>query len=158
MRTSIDLHNFLQSLDIPHEINLVEISATTVSMASLYLGLETSEIAKTLIVEADGVPVVVVLPGNRRLDIRKLKKITGVSDVRFADPGDMVAITGYVRGSTPPLAHDKMLPLYVDQRLLTEPVVYTCGGQSNTVLKICPNDLVAAGNARICDIADDGRV
>ncbi len=158
MRTSVDLHNYLQSLEIPHEISLVEMPARTVAMAAVSLGLDQSEIGKTLIVEADGNPLVAMIPGSRRLDARKLKAITGVSRIKLVEPEDAVSLTGYILGSIPPLAHASEMPIYVDLRLLSIPVIYTCGGQTNTVLKIKPTDLISAGNAQIVDIADDGRV
>lgn len=158
MRTSVDLHNFLQSREVPHEISVVEMPARTVSMAAATLGLDESEIGKTLIVQTDDSAVVAMLPGNRRLDVRKLKKITGANKIKLVDTEELVNLTGYVLGSIPPLAHAKEMPVYVDHRLLRIPVIYTCGGQSNAVLKIKPIDLISAGNAQIVDIADDGRV
>ncbi len=157
MRTSVDLHNFLQSREVPHEISVVEIPAKTVSMAAAALGLDKSEIGKILVMQTDDRAVVVMLPGNRRLDVRKLKKVTGASKIKFVDTEKLVDLTGYILGSIPPLAHAKEMPIYVDHRLLRVPVVYTCGGQSNAVLKIKPIDLISAGNAQIVDVADDGR-
>jgi Cys-tRNA(Pro)/Cys-tRNA(Cys) deacylase len=127
-------------------------------MAAASLGLDQSEIGKTLIVEADGIPMVVMIPGSRRLDVRKFKKTIGVNRIKLVDPEDAVSLTGYILGSIPPLAHANDMPIYIDIRLLAIPIIYTCGGQTNTVLKIKPTDLIAAGNAHIVDIADDGRV
>ncbi|MHB8841910.1 MAG: aminoacyl-tRNA deacylase [Candidatus Aquicultor sp.] len=158
MRTSVDLHNYLQSLEVPHEISLVEMPARTAAMAAMSLGLDQSEIGKTLIVEADGNPLVAMIPGSRRLDVRKLKAIIGVSKIKLVEPEDAVSLTGYILGSIPPLAHANEMPIYIDLRLLSIPVIYTCGGQTNAVLKIKPTDLISAGNAQIVDIADDGRV
>jgi len=158
MRTSIDLHNYLQSLEVPHEISLVEMPARTAAMAAASLVLDQSEIGKTLIVEADGNPLVVMIPGSRRLDVRKLKAITGASRIKLVEPQDAVSLTGYILGSIPPLAHANEMPVYIDLRLLSIPIIYTCGGQTNAVLKIKPTDLISAGNAQIVDIADDGRV
>ncbi|MBE0447960.1 MAG: YbaK/EbsC family protein [Actinobacteria bacterium] len=158
MRTSVDLHNFLQSRDVPHEICLVEMPTRTASMAAASLGLDQSEIGKTLIVEINDNPVVVIIPGDRRIDMRKLKKLTGASKVKLANPDETVNLTGYVLGGTPPVAHASNMPIYIDHRLLGVPLLYTSGGQINTVLKIKPVDLIEAGNAQIADIADDGRV
>lgn len=158
MRTSVDLHNFLQSLNIPHEISLIEVPTRTTDMAAASLGLDKSEVGKTLVVEADGQAVVVILPGSRRLDTRKLKKVTGASRIRFVTPEDVASLTGYFLSGMPPIAHASNLPVYIDHRLLSIPVIYTCGGQNNTVLKIKPTDLISAGGAQIVDVADDRRV
>lgn len=158
MRTCVDLHNYLQSRDVPHEISLIEIPAKTADMAAVSLGLDKSEVGKTLIVEADDKSVVVVIPGSRRLDVRKLKQVTGANKIKLMNSDDAVSATGYIAGSFPPLAHVEKMQIYVDHRLLRVPVIYTCGGQTNAVLKIRPVDLIEAGNAQIVDIADDGRV
>lgn len=158
MRTSVDVHNFLQSQGIPHEISLIEVPTKTTAIAASLLGLDRSEVGKTLLVEADGRPMVVVLPGDRRLDTRKLKRITGAGDIKFAEPEAAASMTGYFPHNVPPIAHASDLPIYVDIRLLSVPLIYTCGGQDNTVLKIKPVDLISAGSAHIVDIADDSRV
>lgn len=158
MRTSVDLHNFLQSREIPHEISLIETPTKTVAMAAASLGLDQSEIGKTLIIEIDGNAVVVMVPGDRRVDVKKLKKITGGNNVKLVDPDEAVSLTGYVLGGTPPVAHANDMPVYLDLRLLGVPVLYTSGGQMNTILKIRPVDLIEVGNAQIVDVADDGRV
>jgi len=158
MRTSVDLHNFLQSREVPHEISLVEMPARTAAMAAASLGLDQSEIGKTLIVEIDGNPAVVIIPGDRRVDAKKLKRITGASKVKFVDSNEAVNLTGYVLGGTPPVAHASEMAIYMDHRLLGVPLLYTSGGQVNTILKIRPVDLIEAGNAQIVDVADDGRV
>ena len=158
MRTSVDLHNFLQAQEVPHEISLVEMPARTVEAAAALLGLDKSEIGKTLIVQADEESIVVMLPGDRRLDVRKLKKVTGASKIKLVDPEDALSLTGYILGSIPPVAHANQMQIYVDHRLLSIPLVYTCGGQTNAVLKVKPTDLITAVDAKIVDIADDGRV
>lgn len=158
MRTSVDVHNFLQMREIPHEISLVEIPTRTAALAADSLGLDRSEIGKTLIVEVDEEPVVAIIPGDRRIDIRKLRALTGAGKVKLVDPEDVVNLTGYVLGGTPPLAHASEMPIYLDHRLLGVPVLYTSGGQINTILKIKPIDLIEVGGARIADLADDGRI
>ncbi|MBI4734212.1 MAG: YbaK/EbsC family protein [Rubrobacteridae bacterium] len=158
MRTSVDLHNYLQLRNIPHEISFIEMPARTTEMAAAALGLRRSEIGKSLLVEADGLPIIAVIPGDRRLDTRKLKQLTGASKVKFVDPDEVVSLTGYVLGSMPPIAHASEMPVYVDIRLLLLQHVYTSGGQIDTVLKVKPQDLVDAVGAQVVDIADDGRV
>jgi Cys-tRNA(Pro)/Cys-tRNA(Cys) deacylase len=158
MRTSVDLHNYLQLYDIPHEISFIEIPARTTEMAAASLGLDQSKIGKSLLVEADKTPSVVIIPGNRRLDVRKLKHLLGANKIKFVNPDDVVSLTGYVLGSMPPVAHAKEMSVYMDKRLLSLPLMYTSGGQIDTVLKVRPQDLASAVNAIIVDIADDNRV
>jgi Cys-tRNA(Pro)/Cys-tRNA(Cys) deacylase len=158
MRTSVDLHNYLQLRNIQHEISFIEMPARTTEMAAVALGLHRWEIGKSLLVEADGKPLIAVIPGDRRLDVRKLKQIAKAGKVKFVDPDEVVSLTGYVLGSMPPVAHASEMPVFVDIRLLLLPFLYTSGGQIDTVLKVKPQDLVEAVKAQVVDIADDGRV
>jgi Cys-tRNA(Pro)/Cys-tRNA(Cys) deacylase len=158
MRASVDLYNYLQSRDVPHEINFIDMPAKTIEMAVVALGLKHSQIGKSLLIEVDEVPTVVIIPGDRRLDVRKLKCLLNAGKIKFVDPDEVVNLTGYVLGSMPPVAHAKEMPVYVDVRLMLLPLIYTSGGPIDTVLKIKPQDLVSAVNAVIADIADDGRV
>lgn len=58
--------------------------------------------AKALVCRADDRFVLFVLPGDRRLDGRRVRKATGCRRLRFATQDEMMALTGLAPGSIPP--------------------------------------------------------
>jgi prolyl-tRNA editing enzyme YbaK/EbsC (Cys-tRNA(Pro) deacylase) len=64
-----------------------------------------SQIVKTmLLMDRDGKIVVAVLPGDRRLDVKKIKKHLGVKDLRFLDKETVEKRLGLVAGAIAPVA------------------------------------------------------
>ena len=154
MRLSVDVHNFLQNKEIQHEIFLASEPVKTAERASAILGLKPAEIAKSIILSIDGKPVNAVIPGNRNVSMTKIKTLFSDSIIRMADSRLAVDSTGYMIGSTPPVAHHGELRTIIDVRLMKNGVLYTAGGEPNAVLKIRPEDLKKATSALEADISE----
>ena len=152
MRTSVDVHNLLQTLDIPHELSKLTSTARSVEQIAAQLGLESHQIIKVVVFLADTGPLVVLVPGNRKVDYNKLKKVIGASSLRLANPDEVREMTGYLVGYTPPVAWIKELPAYIDLQALREDVVYAGSGEPHSILKIRSYDLVRASDAEVVDI------
>jgi Cys-tRNA(Pro) deacylase len=158
MKTSVDLHNYLQDREVPHEFSFIEAPAKTTEIAAVSLGLSLSEVGKPLLVEADGSPVIALIPGDCRLNVRKFKQLMNASKVKFVSSNEVVGLTGYVMGCMPPIAHAENMPVCIDERLISLEAIYTCGGQLDTILVVNPTELAVATNAIIADIANNVRV
>ncbi len=154
MRTSSDLHNFLQSKGIDHEIYLVERPLRTGRRAAAVLGVRECEVVKALIAVADGIPVVLLLPANRRADLSKVSALIGAKDLRMADPAEVVTYTDYVIGATPPIGHAREMRTVIDSSVAAAALIYSGGGEPNAVLKIRPRDIVTASGAVVADISE----
>ena len=122
-------------------------------MADL-LGLELCCVIKTLVWLADDVPVLAIIPGDRRVDPRKLKKVTRADGVRFATDDEVTAITVYLVGATPPVGLKTGATVCVDPSALKNDIVYATGGEPNIILKMRSADLAAATGGTIADIAE----
>jgi Cys-tRNA(Pro) deacylase len=158
MKTSVDLHNYLQDREVSHEFSFIEAPAKTTEIAAVSLGLKLSEVGKPLLVEADGFPAIVLIPGDCRLDVRKLKQLMNVSKIKFVSSDEVVNLTGYVMGCIPPIAHTESMSVYIDERLISLETIYTCGGQIDTILVVNPLELAVATSAIIADIANNVHV
>ncbi len=71
--------------------------------------------AKALVLYADDKPVMVVIPGDRKLDTKAFKALYSVRDLRMATPDEVLAVTGVSIGAVPPFGHIFGIPLYVDE-------------------------------------------
>lgn len=155
MRSSVDVHNLLEDQGIRHEIFLVESPAKTAERAAALLQLKPSEVAKSVLFLAEAQPVLVILPGSKRVNYKKLKKVLGTNKVYLAEARQVVDLTGYVLGATPPLAHENKVRTLMDRSLLEVEVLYTGGGEPNAMLKIKPQDLKKVTAAEIVEVAQD---
>jgi len=154
MKASVDVHNFLQVKEIPHEIFLINSPTRTAERTAAVLGLQLEEVIKSVVFVANSKPVLVILPGDRRASYKKLKNALGASKLKLASGQEVTDLTGYVLGATPPLAHQTDLSTVVDQSVMDKGVLYTGGGEVNALLKIRPQDLVRATEARVADVSE----
>lgn len=73
-----------------------------------------SEGAKALLLYADGKPIMVVIPGNRKLDMKSFKSLYHIRDLRMATPEEVESVTGVTIGAVPPFGKIFGIPLYMD--------------------------------------------
>ncbi|RLG87953.1 MAG: hypothetical protein DRO18_02365 [Thermoprotei archaeon] len=114
---------------------------TTVDDAARFLGVDKSKIVKTLIVVAGDNVYAVVIPGDKRLDMKKFANITGVRP-RLAKPEEVVEKTGYTVGGVPPIALPNNVKLIIDESLLKHDKVYGGGGEDGVLLEFNPKELI----------------
>jgi len=150
--SSVDVHNYLQTANIPHELSRMPEPARTAARAAAALGLLPHQVIKSVFLVAAGEPLMVMLPGDSMVDYAKLKSEVGAARVRLLNADEVRMLTGYLIGSTPPVALKTEMSKYIDLHALREDVVYTGGGEPNMILKIRSYDLVRATDAEIVDI------
>lgn len=152
MYSSVDVHNYLQGMDIPHEVFNFSGRAGNIRMASVALGLDPGQLARVELFRVDGQPSIVIIPGDREVDIDKLKEVTGGQIVERVAVEEVPSLTGYLTGDTPPVAHKIEMPAYIDYYTLREDVIYTGSGEPAAILKIRSYDLVRATGGEIVDV------
>lgn len=109
-------------------------------------GAKMEQGAKALIFRADGQPVLIVVPGNKRVDTKKFKQVYGIKDLKFLSPEEVFELTGLEVGAIPPLGNAMGLPTYADESLLrNETIEFNAGAHTKSIhlrsddyLKICP--------------------
>ncbi len=130
-------------------------STRTAHDAARAVGTSVAQIVKSLVFLADGRPVLVLASGANRVDERKVATLAGASRVEKASARATREATGFSIGGVPPLGHAVALPVYVDQTLLTHPVVYAAAGTPHAVFAIAPHDLLRVTAGTAGDIAEE---
>ncbi len=153
MRSSIDVHNFLQAKGIKHEIFLSSTPPLSCQRAAALLGLSPQEIVKCVLFISEGEPVLTLVRGSDHVHMGKLKGVLSSTEVRMASLEEVLKITGYTLGATPPVALAHPVKVIMDKRILENEVVYTGGGDVTAVLKIRSKDLEEVTKAEVEDIA-----
>ena len=77
--------------------------------------------AKALICKADGHFVLFVMPGDRRLDSKQVRKAFGLKGLRFATREEVSHLTTLAPGSIPPFGKLFGLTTYCDEHLSAQP-------------------------------------
>ncbi|MHB8171273.1 MAG: YbaK/EbsC family protein [Thermincolia bacterium] len=126
---------------------------STSELAAQVLGVEVGQIAKSLLFLANCQPVLVVTSGDVRVDQKKLKKLLGVSKVRFADPETVLEVTGYQVGGVCPVALNKPVIIYVDESLCRFEVVYAAAGTPSSALPVTVEQLLTITGGQLADLA-----
>ena len=123
----------------------------TVLDAARALGVPSEQIIKTLIFLVDGKPVVYITNGPQRVDPRVLARHFGVGrkKVKLADAEAVLRLTGYPAGGVPPFGHKTAMPVLINARVLTLPVVFGGGGDDRTMVRVAPEELVRVTNATV---------
>lgn len=125
---------------------------STCERAAVALGVEVGQIAKTLVFQADGQPVLVVASGDRKINSGKLKRLLGVAKVRMADPDTVLEVTGYPVGGVCPLALPRSLPILLDSTMQRFEVVYAAAGTPNSALPLTMQQLEIITGGRWADL------
>jgi len=154
MRTSSDVHNYLEERGVPHEMLPMPDTSASAERAAQLLGVRLGEIVKSMVFMVDGVPELVLVPGDARVAAQSLAGATGARKVALARAQEVLAATGYRVGAVPPCGLASALPVVADPRVFDPPVVYCGGGAAATMLKIRSADLRTVVDPLVADVAE----
>jgi Ala-tRNA(Pro) deacylase len=80
-------------------------------------GVPLSSGAKALICKAEGGFLMFVIPADRRLDSRRVRRERGYRKLRFAGREEVLELTGLTSGAIPPFGSLFDMPTFCDRRL-----------------------------------------
>ena len=98
--------------------------------------------AKALILFADKKPVLVVVPGDKRLDFNKFKKLVSIKDLRMAAREEVYNLTGLEVGSIPPVGKALNLQSYYSDDFKQKDMVAFNAGMHTVSIKMKASDLL----------------
>jgi Cys-tRNA(Pro) deacylase len=147
LRDFLELHGLQATLIAPG------VPTPTVLDAARALGVEPAEIVKSVVLEAkDASVVLVVAPGDRRIDAGKVARLATLERLRIASSARVLEVTGYPAGGVPPVGHLEGLRVIVDASLLEREVLIGGGGSERLLLRISPAEVVRVTGAMTGDI------
>ena len=124
----------LETRGVPFESIRHEQAYTSIAEAAV-LGIDASEVVKTVAVRAAGGYALMAVPATCRLDMHLVQAAVGDRHVRLATEEELLRdFPGFELGALPPLGSLLGAPLYVDQEVLQhETVVFAAGSQTESV-------------------------
>jgi len=113
--------DYIDEQKIPYRLKYHSKPVFTSEDAAIERGVRLSQVVKTLLLGAGDFVVVAVLPSHKRLDIKKLKKITGNKNLQLMDKRVIEQKTGLTVGAVSPVGSGlKSLPMFVDPSVFDE--------------------------------------
>ncbi len=138
------------------DIHIVEsdVSTATVAQAAAAHGVADRQIAKTLSLRVGDLVVLIVTPGDARLDNKKVKAAFGAKP-RLLEAAEVVAVTGHPVGGVCPFGLATPLPIYCDRSLRELGEVVPAAGAINAAVRIDALRLAALVGAEWVDVCQD---
>lgn len=81
-------------------------------------GTRPGQGAKAMLCRSEGVYVLAVLPGDRKVDFRKVAQVAGKRKATLATPEEAMHVTGCALGAIPPFSFSPEVRLVVDPALI----------------------------------------
>ncbi|MGB3732285.1 aminoacyl-tRNA deacylase [Microbacterium sp.] len=135
-------------------------AANSLQEAADLLGLQPSDIVKTLVVKRHSTGsgaqktdqyLFVLVPGGRSISWPKLRALVGVNKLRLPEPELALAATGYERGTIVPIGSTTDWPVYADETIVGRRVAMGAGAHGYSLF-VDADDLIRAYGATVADI------
>ncbi|GAA3934986.1 aminoacyl-tRNA deacylase [Microbacterium soli] len=128
-------------------------AAGSLQEAAKLLGLEPSDIVKTLVVKRhDDSYLFALVPGGRSISWPKLRAVVGVNRLRLPEPDLALAATGYERGTIVPIGSSTDWPVYADESIVGRRVAMGAGAHGYSLF-VDADALIASYGATVADIS-----
>jgi Cys-tRNA(Pro) deacylase len=134
--------DFLDNLNIPYKIKRHNRPVFTSEDAAMERGVRLSQIVKTmLLMGKNEFTMVALLPGHKKLDLKKLKKISGQKKLEFMDRKTIENRFGLVVGAVAPVGPAfEGLHIFIDPSVFEEEVIDISSGDPTAGLELTRDD------------------
>ena len=150
MRGVKEVKSYIDKNKIDAEIIMFEAEqAKTSASAAEHLGCEVAQIAKSIVLKAEN-PILVILSGDMRVDLKKLSEVIG-EKAKLASPEYVLEEVGFIIGGVPPMGFDRLVQVLMDKSVERFSEVFSSGGSRESILRIKVDELK---NATKCELVD----
>lgn len=126
---------YFRARNMEDQILEFEVSSATVELAAKALNCDGCLIAKTLSFNVGEGVILVVAPGDVKIDNHKFKVTFGVK-AKMLPAGEAEQLTGHAVGGVCPFAVNEGVKVYLDESLKRFEFVYPACGSSNSAIKL----------------------
>jgi prolyl-tRNA editing enzyme YbaK/EbsC (Cys-tRNA(Pro) deacylase) len=145
---------FLREAGAESRIEEFRAGTPTAEHAARAVGCELRQIVKSLVFDCDGRAIVVLVPGDRRADSRKVAEAAGCAAARIAGAEQVQHATGFEPGAVAPFPLRRVDGVFLDRSLLQHRVVWIGAGSTRHMAAIPPSELVRLSQARSIDAVE----
>ena len=154
MTTKTNAMRALDQRKIPYEVHEYSPEIHSAVEAALAMGRPVERVYKTLVVMRDAErpkakPLLVMVPGDRELDLRELARSTGDKKLRMAAQKEAESLTGLLVGGIGALALlNRGFEVWIDPAARAHERICVNAGQRGINLELRVADLVQVTGAR----------
>ena len=121
--------------------------------ASKASGIPLHRITKNLVsVTSAGEHVLLVVPGDTRVDLKKAAAALGVSNVKLFPFKEAHTVSGYPPGGTPTVGLKQVLRTVMDSQVAEQQTFYCGGGERDRLLELRTVEVTALENVQVDSI------
>ncbi len=144
--------SYLEEKGFGDRLEVHDETIDTVEHAALQIGCTEAEIAKTLSFLVDGMPVIIVMAGDGRVNSSKFKAKFHTKPSMI--PRDRVEeLTGFQPGGVCPFGVSEDIPVWLDVSMKRFEYVHPAAGNEFTSARLTPEELEKASRAAgWCDV------
>jgi Ala-tRNA(Pro) deacylase len=142
------VYELLSSRSIGFEV-LRHAPAFTSEEAAAVRGTSLASGAKALVCKADERFVMIVLPADRKLASKAVRKAAGIKSLRFASREEVEQLTGLAPGSIPPFGSLFGLATWCDERLADQQRINFNAGDHAVSISMTYADYLAAEQPKL---------
>lgn len=147
----------LEGKKIPYQVVTFPDDMRDAEQIAALLGIPAGQVYKTLVVlppAAGQKPMLVMVPADRQLDLKKLAAVTNAKKLKMATHREAEELTGLQVGGISALALlNKGFVVYVDVTAKALSHIYVSAGKRGINLKVPTTDLAKTVNARYADVS-----
>ena len=152
MRGVEEVKSYIEENSINGEIIMFKAEqAKTSASAAEHLGCEVAQIAKSIVLKAEN-PILVILSGDMRVDLKKLSGVIG-QKAKLASPEYVSDEVGFIIGGVPPMGFDRPVRILIDESIERFSEVFSSGGSRDSILKIDVSELKNVVKGEIVDVS-----
>ncbi len=139
----------LEALEVPYETYTFPPDIHSAEGVAHAVGVPVSQVYKTLVVTRKrGKPLLVMIAGDRELDLKRLAQAVGEKKLRMASYNEAESLTGLQVGGISALALlNRGFEVYIDQTATKLERVLISAGQRGVNLGIAVEDLIRVTQA-----------
>ena len=143
----------LKSMGVDFELVVLTQAVHSVHDVQVACKCKASEVIKTLVFIGSD-PIIVIMPGDKMVNISKIEEMAGKRNLRMAKPEEVTAITGYGVGSVSPFGINPEIKQIADNSILTLPSLFLGSGKSDVLIKINQAEFVKSFRGNFASISN----
>lgn len=146
---------YLREAGAEARLEELESGTATAEDAARAAGCPIGQIVKSIVVVCDGRTVVALVPGDRRVDLKKVARAAGAAEARIARAAEVEDATGFAPGTVAPFPLPNVDRVLIDLNLLGHDVVWVGAGSPVHMAAINPGVLVRLARAQPIDAVEE---
>jgi len=118
----------------------------TSEQAAKIRNAEMRQGAKAIVFSADNSPILIVVPGDKKVDAKTFKNLYNIKNLRLLTADEVKELTNLEIGAIPPFGSTMNLPTYLDQGIVNNKLMVFNAGAHTKSIQMKTKDFLSLEN------------